>query len=134
MKFFTTRMPQNMDEVDSLKEHIEIIYSYVKDFLDENDPNFTIPGEDDDYVYCLINTDPLNKNGTNHTVYTNLIIKDEDAIIDKIFPLKLREPSTKNTLFQHNVVKFFKQYSINISYNNYETWQELVKVSKAKEI
>lgn len=144
MRFFTTGTPPHEDIAESVKEHVEVIYPYIKNYLDDNDPYFTIPDENNDHVYCEINRNIIWGTSTRDNyfkIYTNLIIKDEDDLKDKIFPLKLYDHTghdydqeTMKKLFEVNIKKLFEQYSIPVSYNFNEPIDQYQQKYNAKEI
>ncbi len=112
MRFTATRRLINNrerfdeQEIEHLKEHVEIVYQHVKDYLNDSDEDFTIPDGNSEDVYGLLREDseqPL----IHSVVYTDPISKYDQAFF-----------SNEETLqdIYGELDALFSQYSIEVRY------------------
>ena len=125
-KFIENRERFDNQEIESLKEHVEIVYQHIKEYLDNSDEDFTIleeNAENAEDVYGLFWFDDTSVQPLIHSkIYTNPVSKVDSAIID--------HDEYVQDIFHDVLEDLFWQYSIEVRYSsgiNFELFKQMIE-------
>ena len=103
------------DQVEEIKEHVEVIFNYIKDFIDNKGDGITIEDDNSPFVFCK-----LELYGTGMTGADPGTFHIKPTMVIRLLPLPDGHGDYVNQrrFFNNEVSPLFDQYAIKAFLNH----------------
>ena len=110
------------DEIEHIKDHIEVVYQHVKDYLDHSDLLFTLPDDDSQDVFSQLFI--RTSGGIGELLIVRVIIKE---------PSQFFKNNAKEHFVDTILDDIFLQWDIDVRYME-NTFEEVISWGETKEV
>ena len=109
-----------LDEIEVIKQHVEVVYQYVKDHIEQEHFKYILPDIDSDVVTCTLAISVYE--GPNGPFIVKLYFPLRG---DEKGKLNLRNYFDERHFFEGELTNMFKEFNIDISYPNKVHYEEI---------
>lgn len=109
-----------LDEIEDIKQHIEVVYQYVKGYVEQEQSEYELPDIDSDEVTCTLSLNIYKGQDGPFNIKLFFPLISEDLKDSK---LNFRMYLARQHFFENELASMFKEFDINIGYPNKEYYE-----------